>query len=207
MIKAYTHVSSPYPTPCHLHTHRGDMFKKIIKQVRGELKHSYFTVIMLQPPRMSMDTKKRMYTGSWLYTESHCSTDIKAVFSGENRQTLARAFWKASCHLLKTLVASHLRTQLRTSQGHRISFIWADLPRKLCTPSSWKSLHPKSNTLLNRSLLCNTDCMARMALMPTFFIKFSGIQSDAMEMILSDFILRWLLWHKSRDGLSKGKRP
>lgn len=42
-----------------------------------------------------------------------------------------------------------------------------------------------------------------MALMPTFFSKFSGIQRGAIEIILSDFIFHLLLWHKHRDGLSE----
>lgn len=36
--------------------------------------------------------------------------------------------------------------------------------------------------------------------MPTGLSKFDGIQSNTTEIILSDFILQWLLWHKSRDG-------
>lgn len=117
-------------------------------------------IIMLQLPRMFVGTQSHRCTlsPSLLWYWHH----IKTVFSGENRQTGAKAFWKASCHLLKILVSSCLWAQLRTSQGHHISLSWPS--RKLCTTNSRKSLHLKLSTFLNRSLLCWAAS------------KFSGIQ-------------------------------
>lgn len=135
-----------YPWPhCHLHTHRGDMIKQIIKQVRD----IDISKLSFYSPQGCPWTYTQMQAESWLYTEPSCSTDIRELFWGEKTNT-ASAFQKVSCHLLKTLVTSCLKIYLKISQGY-LFFFWADLLRKLCTPNFWKSLHLKTNTFLNRS--------------------------------------------------------
>lgn len=56
MIQAYTRVSSPYPTLSPALTQRG-YIQEYYKAGQRGAEARYFTVIMLQPPRMSMDTQ------------------------------------------------------------------------------------------------------------------------------------------------------
>lgn len=123
-IKACTHISSPYPTPCHLHPDRGDLFQKIIKRVRGELKHSYFPGITLQPPGCP-----------WAHREA----DIHRVplwhwhqgslFGGERTNT-SQGFLKGELSPSEN-PCDEPPTDSRTSQAHDISLSWP----------SWKTLH------------------------------------------------------------------
>lgn len=115
MTKACTHGSSPYPTLCHSHMQEG-IYLRWWSRSEGSWS-------MLQPPRTPMDTQEGDVpcvlavhrVRLWLWHQGR-------LFRRE--QTPAKAFGKVSCQLLKTLVASHLQTPLRASQGHNISLSW-----------------------------------------------------------------------------------
>lgn len=86
-----------YPWPhCHLHTHRGDMIKQIIKQVRG----TDISKLSFYSPQGCPWTHTQMQAESWLYTEPSCSTDISELFGGrkQTRPVLSKRwaviFWK-----------------------------------------------------------------------------------------------------------------
>lgn len=129
----------------HLHTHRGyDQ-----ADYKAGQRHRYFTVIILQPSRMSMDTLGSECKLSPGYTLSPAVALYQgSLFGGENKhgpglsKRWATIFWKS-------LWQAAYRFNWKFHRD--IILFWADLLRKLCTPNFGKYLHLKSNTLLNWS--------------------------------------------------------
>lgn len=111
-------------------------------------RHRYFKVIILQPPRMSMDTHTN---GSWILAIHWVLLWYwhQGTFCwGENKH--GQCFPKGELSSSEN-PCEKLPADLTENFTGISCFFWPDLLRKLCTPNFWKSLHLESNTLLHRS--------------------------------------------------------